>query len=403
MIGDLNVTTWDEKLGGQLLSKCYMGWNVEFWWYEDGSDFVPAISGGLVATTREWWQASGGFDSDMRGWGGENLDQSLRAWLCGADIVRAKSSVISHMWRINTDSRTVAKFKLPHFHVDNVGRVAAAWFDEFKPKYKNGLLRREHMDVSGIEKVKSRLHCKPFATFLHRFRGVYFDGGLLPDRVFRIRSKSSGLCLKRMMKSYVMKECDQGTWFHLANQAPEQWPDPAGLASLQAISEQEERRSPATGSQVTCGGHHAPTCAQCPQGNGAGWCHADCSWLLGRCLPREAVAKVQFQPAKKCCSGVREWNTIECWDKLEASGPWPSYCDMMGTWTLQHYLFDESGLIWHDSGQCVSEDAQARKASAADCGSAVRWEQVDSFEPEETKWYREAVQRLGLSEDSPSK
>ncbi|CAK0875461.1 unnamed protein product [Prorocentrum cordatum] len=220
MIGDLNVTTWDEKLGGQLLSKCYMGWNVEFWWYEDGSDFVPAISGGLVATTREWWQASGGFDSDMRGWGGENLDQSLRAWLCGADIVRAKSSVISHMWRINTDSRTVAKFKLPHFHVDNVGRVAAAWFDEFKPKYKNGLLRREHMDVSGIEKVKSRLHCKPFATFLHRFRGVYFDGGLLPDRVFRIRSKSSGLCLKRMMKSYVMKECDQGTWFHLANQSP---------------------------------------------------------------------------------------------------------------------------------------------------------------------------------------
>ena len=30
-----------------------------------------------------------------RGWGGENTDQSLRAWLCGGDILRAKSSRIA--------------------------------------------------------------------------------------------------------------------------------------------------------------------------------------------------------------------------------------------------------------------------------------------------------------------
>ena len=29
---------------------------------------------------------------------------------------------------------------------------------------------------------------------------------------------------------------------------------------------------------VSCGGHFSPTCADCPQGNGAGWCNGDCIW-----------------------------------------------------------------------------------------------------------------------------
>eukprot|EP00971_Amphidinium_carterae_P316249 6285976-Amphidinium_carterae.1 len=63
--------------------------NADFWWYEDDTDFIPVISGGLVAIGRTWWRESGGFEKGMRGWGGENSDQSLRTWLCGGDIVRA--------------------------------------------------------------------------------------------------------------------------------------------------------------------------------------------------------------------------------------------------------------------------------------------------------------------------
>ena len=29
---------------------------------------------------------------------------------------------------------------------------------------------------------------------------------------------------------------------------------------------------------VSCGGHYAPTCAECPQGNGAAWCNGECKW-----------------------------------------------------------------------------------------------------------------------------
>ena len=33
-----------------------------------------------------------------------------------------------------------------------------------------------------------------------------------------------------------------------------------------------------TEDRVSCGNHDAPTCAECPQGNGAVWCNGDCSW-----------------------------------------------------------------------------------------------------------------------------
>jgi hypothetical protein len=34
---------------------------------------------------------------------------------------------------------------------------------------------------------------------------------------------------------------------------------------------------------MSCGGHWAGTCADCPQGNGASWCNGDCQWLNGQC------------------------------------------------------------------------------------------------------------------------
>merc|ERR1711957_973740 len=140
-ITDLDLDTWDEKQNSAVNSKCYIDFNAQFMWFDDDSDYIPVISGGLVALTRNWWLESGGFDHSMRGWGGGNIDQSLRTWLCGGEIVRAKSSRIAHMWRVPEDKRTQV-----HYHrddsVDNIARVAAAWFDEFLVKFRNGFLTR---------------------------------------------------------------------------------------------------------------------------------------------------------------------------------------------------------------------------------------------------------------------
>ncbi len=34
---------------------------------------------------------------------------------------------------------------------------------------------------------------------------------------------------------------------------------------------------------VQCGGHEAPTCDECPQGNGASWCNGQCEWIDEKC------------------------------------------------------------------------------------------------------------------------
>ena len=34
---------------------------------------------------------------------------------------------------------------------------------------------------------------------------------------------------------------------------------------------------------VSCGGHRASSCNECPQGNGAAWCNGDCQWNTGSC------------------------------------------------------------------------------------------------------------------------
>mmetsp|Transcript_170452 Transcript_170452/g.546579 ORF Transcript_170452/g.546579 Transcript_170452/m.546579 type:complete len:694 (-) Transcript_170452:54-2135(-) len=395
LIGDLDVDKWDERTNGALTAKCYINFNADFWWYDDESDAIPVISGGLVATTRWWWHMSGGYDKSMRGWGGENTDQSLRAWLCGGDVLRAKSSRIAHMWRVPSDRRTLAKYKLKG-GVDNLARVAAMWFDEFKPKFREGKLD-PHLNVSDGLEMRERLQCKPFAYFLHRFRRVYIDGGVIPDKVFKIRAKQSGKCLQRHGGGYQLRPCAQGGWFHKANQMHENFPADDFDGSAEDESSEQE---------VVCGNHKAKTCAGCPQGHGPGWCHNDCIWNFGACMNREKFLKAQEKrkakavPSPKCCSGIREWNTLDCFDRLDTAGPLAYNCDITGKNENQQYLWDSSGRIRHFSGTCLTEGPD-HKIKASDCEGAGAWEEIEPFLPEETKLYRQALITYKLTDDMP--
>ena len=35
---------------------------------------------------------------------------------------------------------------------------------------------------------------------------------------------------------------------------------------------------------MSCGGHYATSCQECPQGNGAAWCNGDCNWSNNQCV-----------------------------------------------------------------------------------------------------------------------
>ena len=54
--------------------------------------------------------------------------------------------------------------------------------------------------------------------------------------------------------------------------------------SATSLTDLHRRTSSQDSSPISCGGHEAATCADCPQGNGAAWCNGDCLWMNNQCI-----------------------------------------------------------------------------------------------------------------------
>ena len=86
-----------------------------------------AMPGGLFLISSKWFRHIGEFDSGMELWGGENVDLSLRTWLCGGRLIMCPCSHIGHVFR------KAAPYKFPYgVQEGNKRRVAEVWLDEYK-------------------------------------------------------------------------------------------------------------------------------------------------------------------------------------------------------------------------------------------------------------------------------
>ena len=68
--------------------------------------------------------------------------------------------------------------------------------------------------------------------------------------------------------------------------------------------------------EVVCGGHKAPTCADCPQGNGAAWCNGECRWDSSTSQCQEGCSSISSKT--QCIAPRCEWMTASgvCRDAL---------------------------------------------------------------------------------------
>ncbi|CAK8992365.1 unnamed protein product [Durusdinium trenchii] len=262
-ITSLNPDTWKEIPGGGGGKVCFILWNNDFTWlYNPGRD-APLMSGGLLALSRRWWEETGGYDTKMVAWGGENIDQSLRSWLCGGRIEVADGAFVAHMWRDPKNPKTVLRYPIPTKDVmRNKARAATAWFGEFTekvmtfPEYEMFTKNGETIgDMSEFGQLKQKLGCAPFASYLDRFSYIYLDGGLLPAEVFQLREKKTGLCLH-------VKRND---------------------------------RAPHNVVLAACAGHHEE--------------HQSSELQLFHRGNRD-----QSKRGKPCCSGIMHWNFLQCLD-----------------------------------------------------------------------------------------
>ncbi|XP_069771524.1 polypeptide N-acetylgalactosaminyltransferase 15-like [Narcine bancroftii] len=128
----------------------------------------PAISGGVLGINRHYFQNIGAYDPGMQMWGIENVELSLRIWLCGGSVEVLPCSRVGHVYQKHAhgpqpDEDTIVRNKI---------RVAEVWLDSFKDIfYKRDLAayllsKAEVPDWTERLQLQKRLNCKNFHWFL---------------------------------------------------------------------------------------------------------------------------------------------------------------------------------------------------------------------------------------------
>ena len=130
---------------------------------------------GMFATTKQWWTTIGGMDDGLETWGGENIEVSLRTWMCGGDILVGRGAVVYHAFR------TAFPYAVSGVAMQrNLVRVAEAWIDDDESRaefYKAIHVVPGSIDVGNLDAIRllqKRLQCKNWKWYLSKFPGRVF-------------------------------------------------------------------------------------------------------------------------------------------------------------------------------------------------------------------------------------
>ncbi|XP_010211837.1 PREDICTED: polypeptide N-acetylgalactosaminyltransferase 15 [Tinamus guttatus] len=155
-------------------------WNLDFHWeaVPDHEEKVrqspispirsPAVAGAVVAVDRHYFQNTGAYDSDMTFWGAENLELSIRTWLCGGSVEIIPCSRVGHVYR----SHFPRAFSYEEAIVRNKIRIAETWLGSFKENFYNHntvaflISKAEKPDCSERLQLQKRLGCRNFHWFI---------------------------------------------------------------------------------------------------------------------------------------------------------------------------------------------------------------------------------------------
>ncbi|XP_064613931.1 polypeptide N-acetylgalactosaminyltransferase 5-like isoform X2 [Liolophura sinensis] len=154
----------------------------------------PAMPGGIFAINREFFTHIGTYDAGMEIWGGENIETSLRVWMCGGGILTIPCSHVGHIFRRSTPytwKEGVDVIK------KNSVRLAEVWLDDYKKYYYDRIHYDlgDYGDVSDRQRLRQRLQCRSFQWYLDNvYPHLYVPVDVKASG--NIKSVSSELCLQ---------------------------------------------------------------------------------------------------------------------------------------------------------------------------------------------------------------
>ncbi|XP_071941504.1 polypeptide N-acetylgalactosaminyltransferase 13-like [Antedon mediterranea] len=271
-------------------------WNLDTRWMMLGLDELKdrqkdttvsyptaVIMESIFAVNKKFFEHIGMFDTEMEGWGAENIELSFRTWMCGGSIEVVPCSRIFHLFR------GVQHYSYPsglqEGFIRNSMRTAQLWMDNYKDKFMLTLPRsikdKSYGSLTASQKLKKDLQCKNFDWYL---KTVYPYPLLTSNRIKAFgqvfnQEKTQNLCLdsyaRTIGSSVYLNKCDKASLnqvFTLSSRSELKWNN---LCIEVPVSKYRSGVQPRLAECSRSGSHQS-------------WIHSEPGWLLhkgsGLCL-----------------------------------------------------------------------------------------------------------------------
>ncbi|KAM8978664.1 polypeptide N-acetylgalactosaminyltransferase 15 isoform X2 [Sarcophilus harrisii] len=156
----------------------------------------PVVPGGVVAIDRHYFQNTGAYDSLMSIWGSENLELSIRVWLCGGSVEILPCSRVGHIYR-NQAPKTSPEQEAA---LKNKIRIVETWLGSFKDTFYQhnpkafSLSQAEKQDCSERLQLQKRLGCRTFHWFLANLSPELYPSEHQPGFSGKLYNSGIGSC-----------------------------------------------------------------------------------------------------------------------------------------------------------------------------------------------------------------